>query len=411
MSPSTKDTPGFDVQPLPVSLRLPTWLCDRIAPSSAQLTPEALTSAAARSAGLPARFPAHVEEALERLCRSYRDDARLHWFGRMNQRNLQITGLASLLKLEDLFRRRPELERTPLVPPLIVVGLPRSGTTFLHRLLAAAGDAHPLSMYEHIHPVHEGRLDLRRLDVEARFMPWGWASQPYGMDTMHFVRPSLPDECNFGMRVTGRSMIYWATAPTYGYLEWLLDQDLLETYRIYRKILLLHQARHPGKRLTLKCPHHLAWLPALLSAIPEALIVQTHRDPVQCVPSECKLVLSTQAMATHRLDWRKTVEHNTLKITTFADRIVAFDKSEQAARVLHIDYRGVVKDPVATAEHIRDSFGLGFSDADRQHAVTFAAKNRQHKRGKNHYSHAQFALDPVEIASRLAPYRERFLDS
>jgi hypothetical protein len=401
---------GFKVQPLPAVLRLPTALADRFGIEAPYLTPEKLCRAGARAAGLAEDYPAHVTDALEVLCRSLHDDARLHWFGRMNQSSLLVTGLATVLKVEQCFREDPTLIDEPLVAPMIVTGLPRSGTTFLHRLLSASPDASSVAMYQHIHPLPHRPMDLRRLDVAMRFHPWRLASSTYGLDAIHFVRPALPDECNFGMRIGMRSMIYWATAPTYGYLEWLLQQDLREAYLLYRKVLILHQRQNPGRRLTLKCPHHLAWLPALTEALPEAHIVQTHRDPVQAVPSECKLILSLQSLSTREIDWRRTVQRNHLKVKTFADRAVDFARTTVGQRIHHIDYRQLVADPVGVSREIHARVGLNFSEAHEADIKGFVAENTQHKHGRNQYSPEQFELSRDGLMREFAPYRERFLD-
>ena len=327
----------------------------------------------------------------------------------MNQQNLIVTGLASLLRVEQAFRDDPALAETQLIPPLVVTGLPRSGTTFLHRLLSAPDEAVGVELYRHIYPLPHEPVDWRKLDVALMFQPWKLASRTYELDAMHFVRPLLPDECNFGMRVAMRSMIFWGTAPTYGYLDWLLAQDLRDVYPIYRKILILHQLALPGRRLTLKCPHHTAWLPALTEAIPEALIVQTHRDPLETVPSECKLICSLQGLSTDQLDWRRTVAHNQRKLHTFAQRSLAFADSPKSACVHHVDYRDLVRDPVQTAREIHTRFDLPFTEAQAAALSAFVRENRQHKHGRNTYSLAQFEIEAREIESSYRPYIERFL--
>jgi hypothetical protein len=401
-------TPGFDSQPLPGLLRAPNAIARKLDIGAPRLTPERLTRAASRRAGLRDQFPAHVEQALEQLCRSLHDEARLHWFGRINMSNLIVTGLAELLLVEDQFRRAPHLAEQPLVPPVIVTGLPRSGTTFLHRLLSATAAAEPVPLWRHFFPSPR-RLPTARLEAELLFFPWRRASHSYGLDAIHLVRPGLPDECNFGMRLGMRSMIFWATAPTYGYLRWLLEQDLREAYQLYRRVLLLHQARRPGKRLTLKCPHHLAWLPALREALPEALIVQTHRDPVEAVPSECKLILSLHGLSTHDIDWEQTVAHNRRKIDTFARRSLAYDATEDGNSIMHVDYGRLVREPVALAREVHERFGLEFGPAEEATLARFSAENRQHKHGKNLYTLAQFGLDADDLRSGFADYCERFL--
>ena len=404
------NTVGFDSKALPWYMKFPNTMADKYNLEDPKLTPENLTRVAARQAGLAATFPSHVEEALEVLCRSLTDEVNLHLFGRLNMYNLITTGLASLLQVEDAFRRDPSLAETKLIQPLVVTGLPRSGTTFLHRLLSVADDATSVALYQHMFPVVPRRFDTRRLNMRLKFLPWKMASKGFDMDAIHFVRPDLPDECNFGMRLGMRSIIFWAMAPVYSYLKWALGQDLRESYQLYRKVLLLHQRANPGLRITLKCPHHLAWLPALTEALPEADIVQTHRDPLQVVPSDCKLFLSLHGLSTRTMDWQQTVEHNKLKTLTYAQRAVEFADSPQGAKVLHIDYQGLVSDPVAVASKIHSHFGLQFTDKDRKTLLGFFSNNRQHKHGQNHYSLEQFDLSEDQLNQDFASYRNRFLD-
>jgi hypothetical protein len=276
-------------------------------------------------------------------------------------------------------------------------------------LLSVPAAAKPVLLHQHLFPSPRRVPGSGRIESELLFHPWKLASRRQGLDAIHYVRPDLPDECNFGMRLGMRSMIFWATAPTYGYLEWLLDQDLRESYQLYRRTLLLHQARAPGKRLILKCPHHLASLPALTEALPEAQIIQTHRDPIQAVPSECKLILCLQGLATREVNWRETVAHNHMKVHTFAKRSVAFADSEAGGKLTHVDYRRLVRDPLGVAHELHAQLGLALDADDRAALERFHAQNPQHKHGKNSYTLAQFDLDAAQLEAEFGPYRERFL--
>lgn len=401
---------GFPQRPLTAPIRAANQIASWLGFDPRELRPEPLMEDAARAVGLPPDFPPHVVEALEVLCASLRESGRLHWFGYMNVRTMLVTGLSALLQVERAFAERPELADVPLNAPIIVLGLPRSGTTHLHRVLSETTHARPVEFYRHIYPLHERGPDLRRARAELEFFPWKLASRTYGLDAMHLVRPALPDECNLGMRLAGRSMIYWATAPTYGYLRWLLAQDSRESYQLYRKVLILHQLSAPGKRLTLKCPHHMAWLPALVEAIPEAKLVLTHRDPLEAVPSECKLILSLHALSTDELDWRSTVDGNAHKIHVFSQRAVDFADGPDAGRIFHAPYRRLLKDTLGLVRDIHTFFDLSYSEEDAARVGAYVAQNRQHKHGKNHYTAEQFGLDPAKLAEEYAPYRERFED-
>lgn len=402
---------GFSLKPLPLWLRATNRIADTFGSGLDPLLPERLMTDAGALVNLPPEFPTHVYEALHVLYESMRGETKMHFLGIENMHMMLLTGLACLLQIEKTFADNPSLAREPLLSPMVVVGLPRSGTTFLHRLLSSTPEATGVLMREHFTPVELEAFGYTPRAIRAKFQPWLFASKVYDIDSMHYVRLDLPDECNLGMRLAGRSMIYWATSPTHSYLRWLLQQDMRESYQLYRKVLILHQRAHPGKRLTLKCPHHLAWLPAFAEAVPEAIFVQTHRNPVEVVPSECKLILSLHGVSVRELDWRRSVESNHFKVRTYAERAVEFAGTPVGQRVHHVDYRRLVKEPIDVAREIHVRAGLPVSAADEAVWKSFTNDNRQHKHGKNAYTMAQFGLDESAISRDFANYRERFLDT
>lgn len=408
MSVKPSTTQGLQVRPLPLPLRAISGVLSALRWSPWPMEPDRLKQAAGQAAGLPPVFADHVEVALERLCDALNREGNLHWFGRANQWDFIVTGLTALLRIEALFRAHPELDALPLVPPLVVTGLPRSGTTFLHRLLADTADARAIPFYEHVHPLRPAGLDLRRLEVEAKFVPWRMVASRYDMDAIHYVRPGEADECNFALRLGMRSMVFWSTATVYSYLEWLLEQDMHDAYRTYRRVLQLIQRDAPGQRLTLKCPSHAAFLPALTAALPEAMIVQTHRDPEVIAASEGSLILALQATSTSELDWRRSVQANLRKVVTYADRVVAFADTAAGGRVHHVNYRRLVAEPVEVAAEIRRGFGLPFDAEHAARLARYARSNRQHKHGHHRYSLEQYELDRESIGRSFAAYRARF---
>lgn len=372
-------------------------------------SPERLLAAGARHAGMPARYPGHIGEALEVLCRSLRDDAKLHRFGEVNLQALLVTGLGNLLQVEEAFVADAELADTRLQSPLVITGFARSGTTFLHRLLSTLPSCVGITLRQHLAPLPYRPVDYRRPDIALRFLPRRLAAQAYQVDAMHFLRPNLPDECNFGMRSGGRSMVYWSTAASYSYLDWLLHQDLRETYQHYRKVLLVHQRCYPRQRLILKCPQHLAWLPALCEAIPEATIVQMHRDPRDTVPSECKLFLSLQALSTKELDAQRTVHAIRARVATFADRSLAFDRGPDSHRIHHVQYHQLLMDPLRTVQELSEQLAIPCDEATTTQPGRFLQQHQQHRHGRNAYNAAQYGLSPADLNGLLVSYRERFL--
>ena len=386
---------------------MPSTLAKEFTSLSPKLDPESLTARAQRKTGLQANLSSRIGTALEVLCRSVRDEANLHWFGRVNFANLLNTGLSQLLLINDRFERQPELDQQPLNAPIFVTGMPRSGTTFLHRLLSSPSKTAAMPLYRLFFP-NGGRFS--KLNAEGLFYGWKVLSKRYGMDAIHYIRPGLPDECNFGMRLDIHSLIYWATGSTYSYLKWCLDQDMDESYKTYRRVLQLQQMRHPDKRLVLKCPHHLAWLPSLAKVFPEATIVQTHREPKEIIPSECKLVTSSQGMSTDRLDWKASVDANNHKSQTFASRAIEFAKKNTSTRVIHVRYSRLIKDPVALAKEIFDQINLNLSEEEIEEVRVFFSSNKKDKRGRNKYNLEQYGLSEDALNKDYSEYRELFLD-
>ncbi len=378
--------------------------------SAVLFRPERFLEKVQRRTGAAGLLPTSVTDALEVLCRSLVEDANLSFFGQRNLEDLILTGLDTRARMEQAFAAEPQLEQLPLRPPLIVCGLPRSGTTFLHRLLGAAGDARALPMWETIFPLAPEGLDTRRIEVglKARIFKWANASK---MDPVRLIRSELPDECIYLMRMDLRTSLFWVGCPSFSYLDWMLEQDFVGTYRVYRRLLGLLQRAAPrsNQRLTLKNPGHTLCLPALLEAIPSAMVVRTHRDPLQTVPSYHKLVAVSQASTTHGVDLDEVVASNTKYLLAMAQRSVELDRERTRDRVFDVDYRDLVADPVGTVNAIYTHFGLPFGPGLRSRLHAFVAQNRQHGSGSNPYSIEQFGQTREELSESFAAYRQKFI--
>lgn len=252
-------------------------LLDRVGLPPIRFEPGRLIARAEAKTGLSDWGEPGWQEGLARLCQSVAEDANLSLVGKIALHDVVSEALMTRLRRIEARKTRPEVFRAPLVPPLIVVGLPRSGTTHLHRLLALAADARVLAFWELRKPMVGPGPDDRRATVAARFARVKQLAPE--MDARHKTGPDEPEECMMLLDSTMVSLTFWVFAPVYGYLEWLVHQDAGPLYKVYREHLQLFQTESPGRRLTLKAPVHTAFLDALVAAVPEAMIVQTHREP------------------------------------------------------------------------------------------------------------------------------------
>ncbi len=373
--------------------------------------PDALVEAACRATGLSDLGDPSHRPALDALLRSCEHDANLHFIGRRHMRDLVVRALVTRLRLVDAVRTAPDAG--PSLPPLLVCGLPRSGTTFLHRLLAEADDTRALRLWELMDPLPARpaagappRPDTRRADVEARMARLRRLA-PANLDAQHVMRADLPDECGHLLKPAFLSSLYWM-APVTGYVECYPHHDAGPAYQDYRRLLGLLQT-DPTRRYVLKDPFHALNLPALFAALPDAMVVQTHRAPAEVVPSLHKLAFTTQAVLSDGIDPARVVATNTTWLETVATRSVDDRARVPAGRVLDIDYRDLLADPVGIARRVHLHFGLPWSDALDARLAAFVAENGQRRHGDNPYAPEDYGQTTEGIDARFEAYRARFL--
>lgn len=368
-----------------------------------RLAPSSLKEAARKRARLRDFGSDDFEEGLSVLCKSAEEDANLNLFGRLMVHRLTVSALVHRLRRVELRRTRPALFERPLNRPVIVLGLPRSGTTHLHRLLALGPDARALSTWEVREPLPGGGPDLRRLRTRALVRHIRRAAP--ALDTKHHIDTDAAEECIFLLEDSLRSCSYWMFFPVYGYLAWLLQQDAAPAYQAYREYLQIFQAQTPSKRLVLKAPAHAGNLEALLKAVPEATIVHTHRDPVPVVGSANSLFHTIFSLTTRRLDHAKFCRVNLELLGRDMDRSMAARERVDPDHLIDSHYRELHSDPMGTVARVCERTGLTFDEA----AVRERVKSRTQGRfGRHEYSLEEAGLTEEEVKERFAEYRARF---
>ena len=334
--------------------------------------PAALLEIAARQAKLhDYAEDGTFHTALEALCRSAEEDARLTLVGRRVIRQFMIRALVNRLRRIHAQKREPEIADTVLVPPIIVIGLPRSGTTFLHHVLTLDNTARPLLFWELMEPIPGHGPDRRRAELQSTLA--GMKSMVADLDAKHHFDADNPEECMLLLDSTLVSLSYWTFAPLYGYAKWFRQQDQRAPYRVYRWLLQLFQQKSPGRRLTLKAPAHTGALAALLEAIPDARIVQTHRDPADVVPSLNSLIFSLHALVTEEVDVRRMAAENMAHLEHMIERSEAA-RARAPCSVLDVQYDEMFRDPVACVKRIYDHFDIELNSTLAERIRSFAAQ-------------------------------------
>ena len=371
----------------------------------ARLDEETLSRAAIRETGLSDFGDPYYREGLLALIESAEKDAHLHFLGRFALHDIAATYLSNRLLLAEASKRTPDVFERPLIPPIIVLGLPRTGTTFLHRMLTVDPAHRGVPVWQLLRPLPNGEPDRRR-QLAERALKMQEGMTP-GRDRMHYTRVDTPEECMVLQGTTFASVFFFASMPVYGYADWFYSYDQSKAYQEYLMLLQVLQDVEPERRLTLKAPAHTGALPVLHRLIPDALIIQTHRDPVAACNSASSLFYASYAMVTDRVDVPKMAD--TLIRALEKAAAVSLEFREANPGLIHdVHYDQLVADPVGTVKGIYEHFGLPWPDGHERRLNDYVLDNPQGRHGEHHYSSPDFGLTDDAIAKRFAEYSAAF---
>ena len=375
-----------------------------------RLDPQRLRAAASRAAGLPWIPDGYLDTALDVLTASLRDEAELSFLGRKMVQVRLVGMLSTRLRLRELIRKHPEIAELQLEPPIVIVGLQRTGTTLLHRLLAADPAAGSMRSWEGAQPLphpHEsaGAADLRiakaaKDETSLRYL----APQFFAI---HSVEAEAPEEdvllLDFALHSQMPEVMFHV--PTYA--SWLAAQDIEPAYELHRLLLQVLQWQRPRGRWVLKTPAHLEHLDVLLRVYPGAVVVWTHRDPVQTTASSSSMLAHYQALFSDRVDHHRLARYWLGKNAEIIDRAIVV-RGHRPESFIDINYPDLLNDPMGTVHRIHETAGRPLSDEAVAAMQTSLRMNRQHKHGEHRYSLEQFGLTTAEVDDAYRRYVEYF---
>ncbi len=367
-----------------------------------RLRPGELFQAARHEAGPTDFGDPWFEPGFECLVRSLEEEAGLSVLGRIGLRGMVVTLLVNRLLLQ-IQPRPPESLWEEVPPPLVILGLPRSGTTFLHRLLALdpAHRALPMWRLQRPFPPRQ-RRDRRRRETD-RVLAWFRRLAPE-LDRKHLVRPDSPEECIWLLNSTFVSHGLWVAAPVYSYLEWLSGCDRLPAYREYARVLAGIQMEEPGRRLLLKAPSHAGSLAELLKVLPRALVVQTHRDPLQVVPSLTSLICSVHRTVVRKVDSVRVGGCNLRMLSQEMERNWSF-RSADGVRVVDVEYRDLCADPLATLRAVYRAFSLPWPPEFERKIEQSLLGDAGRRPARHLYANRDFGLEDDAVRETFHLYR------
>jgi hypothetical protein len=368
-----------------------------------------LLEAARAGTGLDDFGDDSFREGLERLVRALRDEAKLSALGQDVMRGRIVMLLENRLRIEDWYRRHPEIDDEPIERPLIGLGLPRTGSTALSFLLAEDPNARSLRLWESSEPCPppstvEGpdpRIERAAAGValRAQASPRSAALVP--------ASATGPMECQELMALDFKAQYFQAMACIPSYSSWLLDADLTSTYQYERRALKLLQWGSPARPWRLKCPSHLLFLPYLDRAFPDARFVMTHRDPVEVIVSVADVYLEVAGMMSDDVDRSYIGAVNVEHWSEGMRRALAFRDQGADDRFYDMDFRAMQRDPVGEVHGLYEWLGEPVSDEFEAGMARWWAAHAAAREPNVHPDPAGFGIDLDAIRPLFDDYTGR----
>ena len=377
-----------------------------VAPRRDVGTVDDLHEAATRATGLDDFGDQDYLPALEVLLESYARDADLTEIGSKMFRFFLKGALIARLLSESSWQSNPGYADVAVTRPIFVTGLPRTGTTALHRLLTAD-------------PAHQG-LEMWLAEFPQPRPPReSWASNPVyqqidaGLEQhhvdnpefmgLHYMTAAEVEECWQLLRQNVMSISYESLAYLPTYSRWLAQQDWTSAYARHRRNLQMIGLNDPEKRWVLKNPSHMFALDALMAAYPDALVIQTHRRPETIIASMCSLAENATPGWSNTFVGEKIGETQLELWSRGRREFEAARQKYDPAQFLDVEFADLRADPIGTVERVYDALGADFTEQARAATVALDDEGRSGDRKPQHrYSLADYGLTEDAVAEAFA---------
>jgi hypothetical protein len=360
-------------------------------------------------------------EPLAKLLEAIEREARLTPAGRAGQRTRIVGLLSARLQRQAWFTRHPEIEAERVDVRIVVVGFPRTGTTLLHRILAQDPRSSWIAWWECRHPaplpgwqVERARREpdprIARAEAEVAAMI---AGNP-ALAAVHPLDALAPDEDVMLLEHAFQSSPPAGLMNVPSYLRWHLAQDGRTAYDDHERFLrfLQWQKRARGEPVgpfVLKAPHHMVHLDQLLARYSGAAIIQTHRDPLETLPSLASMALELRRLTSDTVHPSECADY---ALTTARCRLERTESVRQATggqRFVDVWFGDIVTDALAVVERIYAQIGLDLPAGVRDRMARYVASHGRDKRPAHGYTLAQFGLDAEAIRREFSAYRETYV--
>lgn len=379
------------------------------------LSPDSILEEASRRArNLSETGEGQFREGLDRLSESLEREGRLTPLGRMIARERAIGSTVNRLNYIEDRRQNPEIASESIIAPVVVVGMPRTGSTILHDILGQDPTSRVPLTWEAMFPSPPPEPETFETDprIEACDATFpGVEAQIPAFKAMHPMGARLSQECVTTMADTMVSPLFHNQFRVNSYQDWVDNEaDWSLVYEFHERQLQHLQWKVKRDRWVLKTGAHMWGLEHLLTRYPDARIVFTHRDPVKSMTSYASLTTLVRSMGSDDVDPLEVAEDWTARIKRVLEHSIAVRAQEKFPKAQFYDmyFQDFVTDQFAVVEKIYDTFDLPMTGEAADRMKAFIADNPKDKHGIHRYSPDEYGVDPEQIRESFRPYMERF---
>ena len=336
--------------------------------------------------------PMDFVDRMQRLCDEWSQDPDLNNLGKLNLRNKLLLYAKNRLLIQDTLKRHPEIHALEIRRPIIVAGLPRSGTTHLLNLLAADVRLRSLPLWESYEPVPLPAEGVSQDGADPRYTRCAdeWARMQQMVPLLAAMHPMSPDHIHEELELMGPDFASYnfewlSRSPRWRDYYYATDQTPHYEYmRTVLKILTWRDGTH--RRWVLKCPQHLEQLAVLRAVFPDATLVVTHRDPVAVIQSAATMIAYGYRMSRRRVNPKDVLRYWTERIHHLLEACVRDRHLFAESQSLDVRFHEFMADDATMVRRIYEKAELPLTE-DAEHAMRLYSK--QHPRGK----HGQVVYD------------------
>lgn len=375
---------------------------------------ETLLDAARQRTGLSDFGDLWFIEPMDKFIESANAEGGFTADGFAAQTEVIVKGLASRLRMIEDIRLHPEILDEKVEVAGIILGLPRTGSTIFHRLLASAPGMTAIRWYECQNyapfPGEERGNPVERR-AYAQAMIDGWLQLSPELASIHPLDPEAPDEeiLILGQMFVSTMVEGMSFVPAY--TRWLDTYDQSRGHEDLKTVLKYLQWQDTGRRgakWILKSPSNLPYTEVAANAFPDAVLIMTHRDPLEVVPSYVSMEAALYKLSSVHSD-REVGEFWFPRLAGWMDRFMEARKRIGEERFIDIDYRAVAREPLVQAQRVLERIGIPMDDKIEAALAEFIAGNKREQRPMHDYSLERFGLNEAEVRDAFAAYREKYI--